>query len=64
MIVHFLCGLLINSSTGVPTKNAKSLTPSLEIVGKEMNEGLVNLGRERCRNKVYNTIPYFNDRST
>ena len=27
----------------------------------EVNEGLVKLCRERCRKKVYSTIPYFND---
>ena len=27
-------------------------------------KGLMKLGRDRCRKKVYNTIPYINDRST
>ena len=58
-------GYLVSSySTDVPTTNAKPLTPSLEGGGWskiEVKDGLVKLGRDRCRMIEYIIIPYSND---
>ena len=55
-------GWPVSSSTDFPTKNAKSLTPLLEVGESEIGPkgGLVKLGRDGSRKIEYITIPYSN----